>query len=111
MYDHIFSNLRTSRLVEQRSKNTAAVDETNDYWKEFVGDLWDQRLSHLREERFVYGANVEHLYGHGYGFHDDAEEDGEADTGGLSGLSSYISEAQSILSEKEFLANCESFLY
>ena len=68
--------------VEQELEGSAEGRGIVDLWLEFIADLWQKHLPHLREELygdglFVYNANTGC-----YGFQEEEEEEGSEVSGG-----------------------------
>ena len=59
-------------MVQQQVEAEGGDDE-REQWREFVADLWEERLPHLREEVYnVYDPQTGR-----YGFQDGSEYEGE----------------------------------
>ena len=54
-------------------------DTQRDQWREFVGDLWDNRLPHLRSEVYGDGAFMFDPHTGRYGFQEGSEFDSEGE--------------------------------
>ena len=66
--------LRVQQQVEAEEGDTQ-----RDQWREFVGDLWDNRLPHLRSEVYGDGAFVFDPHTGRYGFQEGSEFDSEGE--------------------------------
>ena len=56
---------------------SASKEGTVDIWLEFISDLWQKHLPHLREELFGEGLFVYNPNTGCYGFQEEEEEEGE----------------------------------
>jgi len=66
--------LRVQQQVEAEEGDTQ-----RNQWREFVGDLWDNRLPHLRSEVYGDGAFVFDPHTGRYGFQEGSEFDSEGE--------------------------------
>lgn len=69
--------------MQQELAESAKGEGTVDIWLEFVGDLWDKHLPHLREELYGEGLFVYNPNTGCYGFQEEEEEESEASGGEL----------------------------
>ena len=65
-------------MVQQQVEVEGGDDE-REQWREFVADLWEERLPHLREEVYNDGAFVYDPHTGRYGFQDGSEYDSEGE--------------------------------
>ena len=65
-------------MVQQQVEAEGGDDE-REQWREFVADLWEERLPHLREEVYNDGAFVYDPHTGRYGFQDGSEYDSEGE--------------------------------
>ena len=65
-------------MVQQQVEAEGGDDE-REQWREFVADLWEERLPHLREEVYNDGAFVYDSHTGRHGFQDDSEYESEGE--------------------------------
>ena len=66
-------------LIVQQQVEAEGGDDEREQWREFVADLWEERLPHHREEVYNDGAFVYDPHTGQYGFQDDSEHDSEGE--------------------------------
>ena len=66
-------------LMIQQQVEVEGGDDEREQWREFVADLWEKRLPHLREEVYNDGAFVYDPHTGRYGFQDGSEYDSEGE--------------------------------
>ena len=63
----------------QQQVEVEGGDDEREQWREFVADLWEKRLPHLREEVYNDGAFVYDPHTGRYGFQEGSEYDSEGE--------------------------------